>query len=313
MEPISLTPAELETILAVAREGSFRAAARSLNLAQPSVSSRIRRAEDILGVPLFHRSKRGITLTDHAERLCVVAERTLQALREAVTEIRTEARQQCGRIVVGATPTIAATLLPESIRRFTEQWHNVNVVLLDNFQGQALERVVSSAVDFAIVPYFQADSRLVFEPLFADELVLVGPCGHPLFKRKYVDLRSVASSPLITMSSQSALHGIVNQAFDNQGLKFSPIYEANETLALLAMVRAGHGVAFISKMLTPLLNLSGLELARVGRGGLYRHICLASCKGRVPRPSTESLMSVVRATGIRLGTETAACSLPVQH
>jgi DNA-binding transcriptional LysR family regulator len=295
MASIKLTPGELEAVLAVAASGSFRQAAQALNLAQGSVSSRIRHAEDVLGVKLFHRTTRKVVMTENGERLRHIAERTLAELRNVVDEFREEARLNRGRVVIGATPTLATALLPDVIRRFTRRRKGVEVVVLDNFQGRALDRVVSGAVDFAVLPLFRGDVRVRFEPLFTDEIVLVGPAQHPLLSRKSVTLEDCAAHPILAMSAQSALNAIVAEAFRAAGLNFAPAFEASETLSMLAMARAGHGVAFVSRMVVPSLNMDGLRTARLDPDGLYRRICLAVAQGRSFTPAAQSLVDEIRA------------------
>src|SRR5215471_7475062 len=86
-----MTSQQLALFLAAAEHRSFSAAARALDLAQPSVSEAVRRLEEDLGVPLFARSRRGLELTEAGRALRPYAERVvadLEAARDSVSEVR---------------------------------------------------------------------------------------------------------------------------------------------------------------------------------------------------------------------------------
>src|SRR3954462_4860228 len=84
-----LQPRQLEAILAVAREGSVHAAARSLGIPQPALSRLVAASEKSLGIPLFARSRSGTAVTETGERLLKQAAFALRAL-ERVSEAATE-------------------------------------------------------------------------------------------------------------------------------------------------------------------------------------------------------------------------------
>ena len=86
MKPLNLSLRDLEAVLAVARCNSFRGAAAELGLTQPSVSARVRHLEDVLGVRLFNRTTRHVSLTPNGERLAQRAEQALVDLRALAQE-----------------------------------------------------------------------------------------------------------------------------------------------------------------------------------------------------------------------------------
>ncbi|HJV84560.1 MAG TPA: LysR family transcriptional regulator [Noviherbaspirillum sp.] len=294
MNPINLEIGDLEAVLAVAESGSFRAAAELLHLTQPSISARVQRAEDVLGVKLFSRTTRKVTITEHGKRLCTRADHTISELRSILREFKDEAQLKRGRVVVGATPTIAATVVPEVIRRFNRRWPGVEIILRDDFFGRALERLSEGEVDFAIVPGQKADSRFNFETLYMDELLLAAPVGHPLLKGKRVSLADVGKYPLLTMPQQSAIWGLIADAFSAEGLEFKPAFQTMHMMSLIAMIKADFGVGFLPRRIIPMLNMEDIGIARVGRSGIYREVCLATDRTRAIQPATEGLMMAFR-------------------
>lgn len=294
MKPINIDIPDFEAVLAVARLGSFRAAAEVLNITQPSVSSRIQHAEDVLGVRLFHRTTRKVSITEHGERLASHAERALAELRGVVMEFRDETRLKRGRVVVGATPSIAATIVPEVISRYSQRWPGVEVVLRDDFFGRALERLSSGEVDFALIPVQNAVHEFGFETIHEEELMVLAPANHPLLSRKWVNLTMVSKYPLLTMPSQSAMWGAYVESFAREKIPFAPAFTTMHMMSLVAMVKQKMGVTFVPKSLTTLFSMEGLGTVRLGREGTYRQTCIATGRGRALQPPAQSLIQAFR-------------------
>lgn len=141
MSLINITPADLDAFLSVAETSSFRQSAQMLGISQPSVSARIQHLEAVLGVRLFDRTTRRVVITDAGERLRGRVERMVLETRALVREFREEQNLQRGSVVVGASPSVAAGFLPAVIGEFQRRWPDVEVVLLDDFFGQVLDRV----------------------------------------------------------------------------------------------------------------------------------------------------------------------------
>lgn len=294
MKLINVPLHDLEAVLAVAEHGSFRGAAIALNVSQPSISARIRHAEDVLGVKLFHRTTRKVTITDNGDRLRLRAEHALSELRLLTQEFRDEARLDRGRVVVGATPSIAAALLPSILERFRQKWSGIDVILRDDFLGRALDRVHTGGVDFAVTPTADNDRRFQSELLTSEEFLLIARKEHALVQRSTVTLRDAANYPLLTLRSQSATHELLRSAYTKAGLGFFPSFETDNLLSVFAMVNAGFGFAFVPTCTLALLNMNNLKVAHVVPDSLYRTISITRAKGRSLQPAALALIEVIQ-------------------
>jgi DNA-binding transcriptional LysR family regulator len=124
-----MTIRQLEVFLAIAHAQSFSRAAERIHLSQPTLSEHMKELEDELGVPLFIRHSRSVSLTepgrvfeDYATR--VVA--TLAAGRHAIAELDGLKR---GSLVVGASTTPGTYVLPARIAKFREEYPGITVAL----------------------------------------------------------------------------------------------------------------------------------------------------------------------------------------
>lgn len=294
MKSVNVSPRDLEAILTVAQHGSFRAAALNLGLSQPAVSARVRHAEDVLGVKLFHRTTRSVTITEHGERLVALARRAMDELGSLAQEFKREARLKRGRVTVGSTPALAGHLLLPVIKRFMQKWPDVEVVVQDDLRGRVLDHVYNGDVDFALMPSTGSDERFHWETLRHDEIVAFAPADHPLVQARTVTLAQASEFPLVMLGPGSVMRAMLADAYAALQLPFEPSFETHNLVLLVSLVTAGFGFSFIPRDLLQLFNTSGLRSAQISPQGLQLPISITRARGRAPLPAAEALMSMLR-------------------
>jgi DNA-binding transcriptional LysR family regulator len=176
-----MTIRQLEVFLAIAHAQSFSRAAERIHLSQPTLSEHMKELEDELGVPLFIRHSRSVSLTepgrvfeDYATR--VVA--TLAAGRQAIAELDGLKR---GSLVVGASTTPGTYVLPARIAKFREQYPGITVALRIGNSRAVEERVRDGEVDLAIIGgHVLGPSERCVAAGIVDELQLIVPPDYPV-------------------------------------------------------------------------------------------------------------------------------------
>lgn len=141
---------DLKTFEAVARNGGMSAAARVLNTVQSNVTTRIRSLEDQLGVPLFDRHSRGVTLTEAGARLLPYAARARSLVDEAARAV-TDPGAPAGTLTVGSLETTAAMRLSGALVTFASRWPEVDLVLRTGTTREMIEAVRRGEVEGAFV------------------------------------------------------------------------------------------------------------------------------------------------------------------
>ena len=149
----------LKTLIAIAEHGSFAAAGDAIGLTQSAVSLHVKALEEDLETKLFDRTTRRVVITDAGQRLRGRVERMVVDMRNLVREFRDEAHLGRGRVVVGASPSVAAAFLPKVIAEFQRRRPGIEVVLVDDFFGQVLDRVTRGEVDLAVTPVVPGRAR----------------------------------------------------------------------------------------------------------------------------------------------------------
>lgn len=292
--PIDLT--SLEALSSIAETGSFSAAAEELGISQSAVSSRIRTAEEILGIELFHRTTRSVVITEQGARLKARADHTLSELRAILDEFKDEVRLIRGRVKVGATPTVSATILPDAVSRFSATNPGIKVTIHDDFFGQALERVASGEVDFALTPINRGKEfqHLQFEHLYAEKMVVIVPEEHPLTQENF-SLAEMAKHELVSMPEQTASYHQIAQVFSDHGLPFEPEMQTMQALSMVALVRAGLAQCFVPIGILKFFNMTGLRVIHPKGIDVSRQIAIATTSTRNLSAAANAFIKTIKA------------------
>lgn len=163
---------DLKVFSAVARCGGITRAASELNTVPSNVTTRIRTLEAEIGVPLFERHARGMTLTGAGRRLLPYADRLASLSRQALVAARDDGVPK-GTLTIGSMETAAAVRLPPLLTRFHQSYPAVQLHLKTGPTAALVADVLNAALDGAFVagPIDHPDLEEV--PAFNEELVLV--------------------------------------------------------------------------------------------------------------------------------------------
>lgn len=268
---LRLAIVDLETFSAVAGLGSFSAAARQLNITQPSVSSRIRRLEASLGTQLLVRTTRRVELTGRGTLLRTEAERTLAGLRALVEGFRLDAAIARSRVVVAATQMVAATMLPHVLRSHRERYPDVDVQLRDLRHKDAVQALASGEADVGVI-HFDGDDdrRFTAQPLRDEPIVLVVQSNHPLARKRRVTLDEMAAYPVMMLEQYDSMKARIASEVARRGLTLKPASTAGNLMTLMGMLDAGMGILLLPRVMARhslqaghlMLEIEGIALRR---------------------------------------------------
>ncbi|BAO89955.1 LysR family transcriptional regulator [Caballeronia cordobensis] len=238
---------ELETFLTVVELGSFSAAAKRLHVSQPSVTARVQRLESTLKTRLLVRTTRHVEPTPAGKRLRERAEIALRDLRKLLQEFQADAEAARLRVVVAATPMIAAVMLPPLIHSFCQRYPDVRIQLRDLQYEDVVARIETNEADLAVVAFDNDSSKLSFEALSEEDMLVVVPKTHPLAQAGKVTLEQLAQIPLMLLDRYSMLRETLGDEFAKRGLSLRPMHHAANLSTLLGMVDAGLGATFLPR------------------------------------------------------------------
>ena len=163
----------LRVFVTAARTLSFSKCAAALNITQPAVSRHIGELEARYGMPLFVRGTSGVALTKAGGLLLQHAEGLLSAYQKMDYDMELLSQTSRGRLSIGASTTIAMYLLPPVLAAFMERSGGVEVSMLSGNSENVEQWLRDGTVDIGFVENASRRPWLHYEPLMADELVLV--------------------------------------------------------------------------------------------------------------------------------------------
>jgi DNA-binding transcriptional LysR family regulator len=245
----------LRYAVAVAEEGSFTHAAARLHVVQQALSQQIADLERELGVRLFERTSRGITVTEPGAIFLAEAVATLANVDRTIDSVRHHAAGEPPTLRVGAGTLfrVAGPLVAGAIRRFREVAPTAQVEVLEQSPDQLIDALLAGQLDVAFthVPPPPAppsdvpdrvDRLLVWEEPWSAVLL---PAHHPLATRHPLRLRDLAELPMILFPRQvnPVLHGRILTALEERGLSpvLAPVRISGMSEADLDLVASGVG------------------------------------------------------------------------
>jgi LysR family transcriptional regulator, carnitine catabolism transcriptional activator len=284
----------LRLFVRVATTLSFSETARLKNVSQPALSRTIRQLEAELGVKLFDRDTRNVTLTQAGEQLLPIAERLLHDYDLAFTDLALVFSGQRGRVTVGAIPSIAAGILPRIIARFSAERPHVEVRVQDDLSDRLLRMLEERRIDFAITNRPTVD-RLAFEPLVTDDFMFVCPRGHALDGRGPISWAELEAAPFIAMAPESSVRRLTDAAFVQAGISIRPLYECAHLATVGGLLGAGLGVSALPATTLGLINAHGCVSRPLINPTMTRPIGFVTLAAQSQSPLGEAFMSAVRS------------------
>ena len=238
---------QLEAFAETARLGNVSRAAEMLNLTQPALTARLQGLEGDLGVDLFVRGARGMTLTDAGRALLPYAQRVLAQViegRKAVQDLR---GGKVGELLIGAAPAVSTYFLPGVLKTYQATHRDVRLGVRTGHTEEVLEMVLRREVDVGVGrPIRHPDVTLI--PLFDDELVLVASRAHPFARRGKVRLQELGEDRLILFDRASSYYDLTSSLLRQAGVVPESVIELDNVEAAKKMVIEGLGVALLPRM-----------------------------------------------------------------
>jgi len=261
--------------VAVADRRHFTQAAADMHVAQPSLSKQLAALEAELGAPLFNRARGNITLTEAGRLLLPLARRILADVESARASIQELVSLERGRVRLGATPSLATSLVPHALRVFRDQHPGVRLVLEQTGSRDLVARLAEGALDLALIilPLHTDDPDLYTVPVRTEPLVVALPPEHPLARRESLQVTDLRDEPLVMFREGYDLREVTLAACRSAG--FEPVFavEGGEMDAILRLVAAGLGVAIVPAMVAE--PLDDIRRVPLRAPGLARTIAIA--------------------------------------
>lgn len=241
---------QMRQFVAVAETLNFRRAAERLNMAQPPLSTAIRRLEEELGVLLLERDNRSTRLTAAGSLFLLEVRRTLAQAERACSAARQAAAGLTGSLRIGCVDSQVGGLLPRLLRHYRAQHPHVAIELLEATPPEQLELLRQDRLDAGVLVLPVADAGdIQFDPLFEDSLVVALPLGHHLVERPTLGLADCATEPWILFAPHDGPGMYARILLSCAEVGFVPrvAQHSRQMQTTIGLVAAGLGIALIPR------------------------------------------------------------------
>jgi LysR family carnitine catabolism transcriptional activator len=280
----------IRAFLAIVREGTFTRAAAVLGMSQPTLTVQIRQLEVALGVRLFDRNNRRVTLTSAGRDLVAPLERLIFDVEAIAARTQDLAFHRRGVVTVAALPSLAASLLPRAMAALAEAHSGIVVRVRDMPAAAIIDAVKRGEADIGLGSVLRPDPELDARPLFTDRLCAYVPYGHPLAEQRAVTLKALARWPLILTGRDSSVRQLIDRGVEAERLPIQVTQEVTYMSTAIGMVSAGLGVAILPESAVATEGGAGPRAVAIQAPVLRRTLVVLSLKSRTLSPAATKLI-----------------------
>jgi DNA-binding transcriptional LysR family regulator len=250
----NVTLRQLRVFASVARHLSFVRAATELRLSAPAVSMQIKELETEVGLPLFDRTSRHVSLTMVGEYMLAHTRRVLTAMRDAEDLVARFRGLKTGPLDVAMVST-ANYFLPRLLAQFRQEHPGVEIRLRVAGNREEIVRLMQQGdIELAIMGRPPQNWPTRAEPFAVHPHVLVTSIDHPFSRMEFVPARALANEGFIVREPESGTRAALDEYMHTHRMKPRVVMQMSSNEAIKQAVMAGMGVALLS------LHTLGLEL-----------------------------------------------------
>lgn len=249
---------------AVAEHLNFRHAAAALGVSQSGLSQRIKQLEEDLGVLLFERRHRGVTVTQAGERFLQHITLGIGQLDHAIKVAGMVAGGELGRLRIGLDGALISRGLADLLARFRESYPRIAVEIADRQRGDMLRQIREGQLDIAFVAGIAIVPDCHSKELWMERLVAALPAHHDLAKKQALHRADLASETFLVRHDgvETQVLDLVLRRFGEQGLQpdIHRFDVGRDTLMWL--VAEGYGIALAPESAAA-IAIPGVEFRRL--------------------------------------------------
>ncbi|MBY3184067.1 LysR family transcriptional regulator [Rhizobium laguerreae] len=255
---MAFTLRQVQYFVAVAEQGSVTRAAQNLSISQSSVTEALKELETDLGVELFDRHPRGLTITHNGHQFLRHATKILASVSDARTSFSGQQSALSGTLNIGVTSLVAGYVLSDLLARYRRACPGIEVSAIEDNGGYLEHLLVGGELDVAVMVISNLRDRMALqaEILETSPYRLWLPMGHPLVSADIISVADIAREPLIMLT--------VDEIEENTGKLLSALgarphvaFRTRSVEAVRSLVATGAGVALLPDLVYRPWSLEG--------------------------------------------------------
>jgi LysR family hydrogen peroxide-inducible transcriptional activator len=295
MTPHPFTLRQLQYIVAVAEELSFRRAAERCGVSQPSLSAQLAQVEEGLGVTLFERTRKKVLITVSGRDLAARAKRALLEADELVRAATRTSDPFAGTMRLGVIPTIAPYLLPSVTQPLRKRFPKLRIRWTEDKTDVLVKRLEEGELEGAILALEADIGEVAQQVLSKDPFVVLTPREHALAKKSTpVTEAELRGEELLLLDEGHCFRTQALEACSAARMNESD-FRATSLTTLVQMVAGGGGITLIPSIAVETeARRARLHVRPLAGPAAHRTVALIWRKGSALEPSLQTLATALR-------------------
>ena len=253
---------QLEYFQMTSRLKNITRAAKRLSVSQPNITVAIKKLEAELGIQLFERSQKQLSLTPEGAVFLNRIEQALRNIQDAVLEVNDYKQLQKGTIKIGIPSMIGAYLFPKIFSGFQKKFSHLDVYLYEKGSMSIRESLERDELDFGIVIISNASPSLQLLPMSTNQVVACVPDSHPLARKNKFSWTDINNIDLIMLKEGSFIRNMILNKLKENNIKPNIVLESNQIETIKGLISSNVGMAFLLDFIvqdSPHINTLPLE------------------------------------------------------
>lgn len=277
-----MTLQEIRYFCVTAEVLHYTRAANLLYISQPSLSYAIAKLEKALGVPLFEKHGKQVSLSKYGEAFLPYAQNVLRELSEGMNRLSELKQPAAGIVNLGYIYSVSFSVLPEFVNKFYNYQgsHQIGFRFQQGMAGELLEQLFNGSLDILIAGMTDEPDieTIEFLPIYRQELFLAVPPDHPLATKSSVALGDLAGENFVSLNHDTVIYHQLEDRFKKADITPNTVFEADEYSSIAASVATGAGVAIMP--ILPILETFNIKMIPFSDTNMSRRVCLIRNKSK---------------------------------
>ncbi|MBY7971647.1 LysR family transcriptional regulator [Vibrio fluvialis] len=240
----------LKHFATVARNESFTQAAQELHIAQPALSISIKKFEQQLGVVLFKRDERKVTLTHEGSVLLEHATRILQQIEDAQLAMDELKGLVKGEVRLGAPSMMGSYFFPEIVMAFKSHFPNLKMTVIEAGTQSIRKMLLSGELDIGVILNHDLPPDLEVDPLLSSQMVAVVGKEHEMAQRKQVEFKEFFEHELVMFKPGYFHREFIDKVCKEHKLSANFSFETNLLPMILSIVKHEYAITALLELVT---------------------------------------------------------------
>lgn len=237
---------QMQTLVAVAKAGSFSKAAEELNVTQSAISQSIKNLENKIGVDLFNRSGKKIILTPEGEKLFYLGQSFLDEIESTLTEIKYDKNSMSGKIRIGTLNGVGKSWLAPEVLNLAKEFPELKISLTLEYAEDLVRKFENRQLDFLVLPEEVLPSSGEKVYLGEEKSTLVYPDSPEFDLQESPDYETLSKLPTILFEDRDPLYQMwFKETFGKVPPKINSRFIINSHGSMLQAVHDGLGIAVV--------------------------------------------------------------------